>query len=88
MFDTRTELTKKIDLGEDSTIELKRALPHRDDLADEISAFANAIGGVILIGVDDDSTIVGLDRQELELMVFCITDKVTAASNPKTLETS
>ena len=67
MFDTLTELTEKIDLGEDSTIELKRALPHRDDLADEIVAFANAIGGVILIGVDDDRTIVGLDRQELEL---------------------
>ena len=67
MFDTRTELTKKIDLGEDSTLELKRALPYRDDLADEIAAFANAIGGVILIGVDDDRTIVGLDRQELEL---------------------
>ena len=67
MFDSLTELTEKIDLGEDSTIELKRALPHRDDLADEIAAFANAIGGVILIGVDDDRTIVGLDRQELEL---------------------
>ena len=49
MFDTLTELTEKIDLGEDSTLELKRALPHRDDLADEIAAFANAIGGVILI---------------------------------------
>ena len=67
MFDSLTELTEKIDLGEDSTIELKRALPPKNDLADEIAAFANAIGGVILIGVDDDSTIVGLDRQELEL---------------------
>ena len=64
--DTRTELTKKISMGEDSTIELKRELPRRDDLADEIAAFANARGGVILIGVDDDSTIVGLDRQELD----------------------
>ena len=66
MFDTLTELTEKIDLGEDSAIELKRALPHRDDLADEIAAFANARGGVILIGVDDDGTIVGLNRQELD----------------------
>ena len=29
MFDSLTELTEKTDLGEDSTIELKRALPHR-----------------------------------------------------------
>ena len=66
MFDSLTELTEKIYLGEDSTIELKRELPSRDDLADEIAAFANANGGVILIGVDDDSEIVGMDRQDLD----------------------
>ena len=66
MFDTRTELTEKIDLGEDSTIEFKRELPRRTDMADEIAAFANTRGGVILIGVDDDGTIVGLDRQALD----------------------
>ena len=66
MFDSLTELIEKIYLGEDSTIEFKRELPHRDDLADEIAAFANASGGVILIGVDDDSDIVGMDRQDLD----------------------
>ena len=66
MFDSLTELTEKIYLGEDSTIEFKRELPHRESLAEEIAAFANASGGVILIGVDDDSTIVGMDRQDLD----------------------
>ena len=66
MFDSLTELTEKIYLGEDSTIEFKRELPHRKSLADEIAAFANASGGVILIGVDDDSKIVGMDRQDLD----------------------
>ncbi len=66
MFDSLTELTEKIDLGEDSTIEFKRELPRRADMGDEIAAFANARGGVILIGVDDDGTIVGLDRQALD----------------------
>ena len=66
MFDSLTELIEKIYLGEDSTIEFKRELPSRDDLADEIAAFANASGGVILIGVDDDSDIVGMDRQGLD----------------------
>lgn len=60
-----TELLEKIHLGEDATIEFKSTLPHRNSLADEIAAFANAKGGVILIGVDDDSTIVGLDLQKL-----------------------
>ena len=66
MFDSLTELTEKIYLGEDSTIEFKSELPHRESLADEIAAFANANGGVILIGVDDDSEIVGMDRQDLD----------------------
>ena len=66
MFDRLTELTERIYLGEDSTIEFKRELPHRESLADEIAAFANANGGVILIGVDDDSEIVGIDRQDLD----------------------
>ena len=66
MFDSLTELTEKIYLGEDSTIEFKRELPHRESLADEIAAFANASGGVILIGVNDDSEIVGMDRQDLD----------------------
>ena len=66
MFDTLTDLTEKIYLGEHSTIELKRELPHRDSLGDEIAAFANGNGGVILIGVDDDSEIVGIHRQDLD----------------------
>ena len=66
MFDSLTELIDKIYLGEDSTIEFKRELPRRKRLADEIAAFANASGGVILIGVDDNSVIVGIDRQDLD----------------------
>ena len=65
MFDTLTELIEKISLGEDATIEFKRKLPHRNSLADEIAAFANAKGGVILIGIDDDGEVVGIDRHEL-----------------------
>ena len=66
MYGSLTELIEKISLGEDTTIEFKRALPHRNSLADEIAAFANARGGVILIGVDDTREIVGIDRQELD----------------------
>ena len=65
MFDSLTELLEKIYLGEDATIEFKRELPHRDSLADEIAAFANARGGVILIGVADDGEIAGVEQQEL-----------------------
>ena len=66
MFDSLPELIEKIHLGEDSTIEFKRQLPRRDSLADEIAAFANARGGVILIGVDDHGDIAGLDQHNLD----------------------
>lgn len=65
MNNVLTDLIEKIHLGEDATIEFKREMPRRSSLADEIAAFANAKGGVILIGVDDDSEIIGLDRTEL-----------------------
>ena len=66
MFDSVSELTEKIALGEDSTIEFKRQLTDKKKLADEIVAFANTSGGVILIGVDNNSTIFGINRQDLD----------------------
>ena len=63
MFATRGELLEKIRLGEDSFLELKEVRfaggkisgPVQDDLADEVAAFANSRGGVLLLGVDDKS---------------------------------
>lgn len=67
MFYSTTELIEKIYLGEDSTIEFKREMPHRNSLADEIAAFANTQGGVILIGVDNENKeIVGIELQKLD----------------------
>ena len=76
MFHSQTELIEKIMLGEDTTIEFKREMPHRNSLADEIAAFANSQGGVILIGVDDYREIVGLelpvlDRVEKTVVEIC-----------------
>ena len=66
MFHSVTELIEKIILGEDATIEFKREMPHRESMADEIAAFANSQGGTILIGIDDNKEIVGLELQELD----------------------
>lgn len=56
------EIIEKLALGEDSTIEFKRDIPRRDSLAGEICAFANSKGGIILIGVDDEGEIVGIQN--------------------------
>ena len=61
MFKTRSELLEKIKLGEDHYLELKEVRfsgnkisgPRQQDIADEISAFSNAEGGVLLLGVHD-----------------------------------
>ena len=67
MFHSLTELIEKIMLGEDSTIEFKREMPpQRNSLADEIAAFANTQGGIILIGVDDNREIIGIKPQNLD----------------------
>lgn len=47
--------------GENETVEFKREMPKQvRDLAKEIAAFASTNGGKILLGVDDDGTIVGI----------------------------
>ena len=51
-------LTDLLALGEGFTIEFKRSL--RSDLGREICAFANAAGGAILLGVEDDGTVRGV----------------------------
>jgi len=60
-----------IALGEGFTTEFKRSMP--SDLGREICAFANATGGVILIGVDDAGTVVGVrDHNRLKSQVQSI----------------
>lgn len=56
---TNADLSDLIALGEGFTTEFKSSLP--SDLGREICAFANATGGVILIGVDDTGAIVGVE---------------------------
>lgn len=58
---TTQELMDLIEGGEGPTMELKRQIDSALDIAAEIVAFANTEGGMLLLGVDDDQTIAGLD---------------------------
>lgn len=53
-------------LGEDSTRQFKRDVTNGDSLAAEMVAFANAEGGTIFIGVDDDGTTTGLSADDVK----------------------
>lgn len=74
-MDSLDDLARRIQLGEDSALELKRVLlagarvtaPNRSDFADELAAFANARGGTLVLGVDDKTReILGLPIERLD----------------------
>lgn len=75
MLETRSELLEKIRLGEDTFFELKEVRisgdkirgPAQDDLADELAAFANSRGGVLLLGIEDATRdILGIPLAKLD----------------------
>lgn len=56
--------------GEGTYLEFKRTIPSAYKIAREIAAFANTKGGTVLIGVDDDKSLVGvIGYQEEEFLL-------------------
>ena len=80
---TRTELLEIIASGENSGVEFKRDDLRTQDLAKELVAFSNFQGGMVLLGVEDDGTITGLVRCDLEEWVMNVCrDKIRPAIIP------
>lgn len=51
-----------ISMGENSNIEFKNSSVRPESIAKEMVAFSNSTGGTILIGIDDNSDILGCDK--------------------------
>ncbi|MDI3954807.1 ATP-binding protein [Pseudomonas aeruginosa] len=66
----RTELLEIIANGENSGVEFKRDDIRPEQLAKEIVALANLRGGMVLLGVEDDGAISGVQRDDLETWVM------------------
>ncbi len=67
---TKSELLELIANGENSGVEFKRDDLRPELMAKEVVALANFLGGRILLGVDDDGTITGIQRADLERWVM------------------
>lgn len=59
-----------VEKGEGPTIEFKRLIHSAPKIARSIVSFANTSGGTILIGVDDDRRIVGIQSEKEMLAVI------------------
>ena len=82
------EVIRRLRIGEDSHWEFKQVdfagsrprSPSRNDWADEIAAFANANGGVLVCGVTDGGDVPGLSRGQIvrldDLLVEVSTDTI------------
>jgi predicted HTH transcriptional regulator len=53
--------------GEGLHVEFKRRVSTEEKIAHEMIAFANTSGGVIMVGIDDDKSIVGVGSEKEEI---------------------
>ena len=72
------DLKRIVSAGETNQVEFKIKANHPEKIVKEMVAFANAKGGVLLIGVNDDKEIVGLKDpdEEIEVLGKCIRELV------------
>jgi predicted HTH transcriptional regulator len=61
------KFTELVDAGEGLTVEFKRKVSTPEKIARELIAFANTSGGVVLFGIDDDKSVVGVESEKGEL---------------------
>ena len=71
MFNTLEHIDRQLEAGEDARAEFKEVVlrdsrirsPNTEEMAGEMVAFANAEGGVLFLGVDDDGIVRGLPHE-------------------------
>lgn len=76
------QLKQLLEKGEDSFQQYKRKFSGINQLAAEISAFANSKGGKILVGVDDNGDVKGLSKQEIQSLNQSISNATSQKIEP------
>ena len=82
------ELIELIGRGEDGRTQFKQTIANPESLAGDIVAFSNSKGGRIIIGVNDQGTVVGLSSDDIrrinQLVSNTATNLVRPSINPET----
>jgi len=95
VFANKSKLIKKVQLGEDSYLELKEVRfvrgkirsPRQSELADEFAAFANGRGGTLLLGVADKTRkILGIPLAQLDDVETLICQACEDSVNPSLVQ--
>jgi ATP-dependent DNA helicase RecG len=90
-MDRPDDLARRIRLGEDSELELKRVVlagsrvtaPGRGDFADELAAFANGRGGTLVLGIDDKTReILGIPIEQIDAVESWVREICNDAVKP------
>lgn len=87
---TKESLKERLELGEDSRVEFKEAsfrsrrvaAPRRDNLADELAAFGNTLGGTVILSVSDRGKVRALDRDDLDRLESFVSEICADSIHP------
>lgn len=82
----RQELREILAGGESSTVEFKRKFTSAEKFAREIIAFANTAGGYLIIGIDDDGSVVGIESEKEEVELVRIAQQMITPELPLDVE--
>lgn len=75
-------LAEQIQKGESKTLEFKEALPKNNSIAKTVIAFSNTSGGKLIIGVNDQREIIGINGDDLFEMQDKIVSIIADNSSP------
>lgn len=81
------DLLAVISRGEDGKHQFKVKVTNAQSLSEELVAFSNAGGGMILIGVNDDGTISGLTQQDIRRLNILVNNTSTNNVRPPSIFT-
>lgn len=80
-----SELISIITKGETSHCQFKRNMTNQDSMAEEMVAFCNSGGGLIIIGVSNDGTVIGLTSQDIDRLNQLVSNAASQSVSPPAL---